>query len=90
MGEQTLLQILPEAGVGVAAIIAIVMLTKEFLKMLRVKDETLAKELREREDSFRSFVRERHAEFVDMHKATTTQLSENTRVMSEVISHLRK
>lgn len=88
--EDAIVNSLGEAGVGVVAIAAIVLLARGFLQRLKEKDVEFNHEIREREEAFRTFVNTRHTEFVDIHKQTMTQLADNTRTMERVIAHLDK
>ena len=77
------LEILPNLGVGVAAVGAMYFMYKLTLARMKEKDSEFLEEIREREQAFRNYSQE-------VQSQTLTQLSENTKALERVIDHLKQ
>lgn len=75
------LEILPNLGVGVAAVGGIVLSVRYFINALEKRATEHAQEMREREEAFRGLEKEIRTTLV-------SQLVENTRAMERVVEHL--
>ena len=83
-----ILTALPNLSIGVVSILALVYVTREFLKRLKEKDaeslkrdSELLSEIREREIAFRKYAGE-------VQSKTMSQLQDNTQVLERVIDYL--
>ena len=79
--ETTLFNVLPNLGVGVAAVGAMYGMYRLTLVRLKEKDEEFLTEIKEREEAFREYSK-------DVQQKTMQQLGENTRALERVIKHL--
>lgn len=81
--ENTLLSVLPNLGVGVVAIGALIYVVNQFLNQLREIRVEHKAAMQERESAFRVLEKEVRTEIL-------TQLSRNTAAMERVINHMDK
>ncbi|MEQ9135766.1 MAG: hypothetical protein RLO51_11195 [Thalassobaculum sp.] len=77
------LTVLPNLSIGVVSVLALVYITREFIKHLNYVHSEHMGELKEREQEIRSVERE-------VRLSVTAQLAENTRTMERVIQALDK
>lgn len=83
MPEQSLLSILPNLGIGVVSILALVYVTKEFIKQLKEERVMARDELKEAAIAHRGLEKE-------VRESIMGQLSENTLAMKEFLRHYDK
>ena len=79
--ENELLQVLPNLGVGVAAVTGIVLVVRYFLAALDSRAQAHEAAMDKRENAFRSLEK-------DMRDSLVNQLVKNTQVMERVMDHL--
>lgn len=79
--ENSLIGVLPNLGVGVAAVLGIVFAIRYFLEALEKRAVEHAAAMKEREDAFRELEKE-------IRQTLVSQLVENTRAMERVVEHL--
>lgn len=89
---ENLLQILPQLGIGVVAVIGLVYVCKLFVDKMENRDKEFGKEFAERDKHFRTELREREVAFRELEKEIrgilTVQLGKNTTAMERIITYL--
>lgn len=75
-----ILTILPNLSIGVISVLALVFVTRDFLKHLREEREKERSERTEQEKAFRALEKEVRTNIMN-------QLNENTRVFTRVVDH---
>ncbi len=78
-----ILQILPNLSIGVVSVLALVWVTRDFLKHLKEEREKERFERVEQENAFRTLEKE-------VRTSIMTQLNDNTKAFERVMLHLDK
>ena len=86
--ESALLSTLPNLSIGVVAVGALVLITRDFLK--RMDDRATAHEaaMKEREDALRVVERDMRTELSRISEKSIHVIGENNRLMGRLITHL--
>lgn len=88
--EQSLLSILPNLSIGVISVLALVFVVIKFLKSLDERAEKHEQAMNERENALRGVEKDVRDTIVAALAQSTAVLTENTRILQQVINELNR
>lgn len=88
--ETSFLTILPNLSIGVISVLALVYITIRFLQHLDERAQRHEKAMGEREQALREVEKEIRSELNATLKENNVTITENSRIMSELMHHLKQ